>query len=77
MREVSYSILRLGLYEFLKEWFGVIDFVYILLWKKVCFGVIVGVIGSVIVCFIDVVKICLMVLLFGNKWEYRYIFYVF
>lgn len=66
MREVIYSILRLGLYEFFKEWFGVIDFVYIFFWKKFCVGVIVGVIGSVIVCFMDVIKICLMLLFLGN-----------
>lgn len=53
------------------------DLVYIFFWKKFCVGVIVGVIGSVIVCFMDVIKICLMLLFLGNQWEYRYMFYVF
>lgn len=42
MWEGFYSIIRLGVYELLKVYFGVIDFVYILLWKKICVGVILG-----------------------------------
>lgn len=57
MREGLYSIIRLGVYELLKVKLGVIDIVYIFLWKKIVVGVMLGIIGSVIVIFIDLVKV--------------------
>lgn len=57
MREGLYSIIRLGVYELLKVKLGVIDIVYIFLWKKIVVGVMLGIIGSVIVTFIDLVKV--------------------
>lgn len=77
MREASYSTLRLGLYEPLKEWFGATDPAHTPLWKKVCSGAIAGAIGSAIACPTDVVKIRLMALPSGNKWEYRHTFHAF
>lgn len=77
MREASYSTLRLGLYEPLKEWFGATDPAHSPLWKKVCSGAIAGAIGSAIACPTDVVKIRLMALPSGNKWEYRHTFHAF
>lgn len=77
MREASYSTLRLGLYEPLKEWFGATDPAHTPLWKKVCSGAIAGAIGSAIACPTDVVKIRLMALPSGNKWEYRHTLHAF
>lgn len=77
MREASYSSLRLGLYEPLKEWFGATDPAHTPLWKKVCSGAIAGAIGSAIACPTDVVKIRLMALPSGNQWEYRHTLHAF
>lgn len=77
MREASYSTLRLGLYEPLKELFGARDPAHTPLWKKVCSGAIAGAIGSAIACPTDVVKIRLMALPSGNQWEYRHTLHAF
>lgn len=77
MREATYSTLRLGLYEPLKEWFGATDPAHTPLWKKVCSGAIAGAIGSAIACPTDVVKIRLMALPSGNQWEYRHTLHAF
>lgn len=77
MREASYSTLRLGLYEPLKELFGAKDRAHTPLWKKVCSGAISGAIGSAIACPTDVVKIRLMAVHSGSQWEYRHTFHAF
>ena len=77
MREATYSTLRLGLYEPLKELFGATDPAHTPLWKKVCSGAISGAIGSAIACPTDVVKIRLMAVPSGNQWEYRHTFHAF
>jgi len=77
MREATYSTLRLGLYEPLKEWFGATDPAHTPLWKKLCSGAIAGAIGSAIACPTDVIKIRLMSLPSGNQWEYRHTLHAF
>lgn len=77
MREASYSTLRLGLYEPLKELFGAKDRAHTPLWKKICSGAISGAIGSAIACPTDVVKIRLMAVPSGNRWEYRHTLHAF
>lgn len=77
MREASYSTLRLGLYEPLKELFGAQDRAHTPLWKKVCSGAISGAIGSAIACPTDVVKIRLMAVPSRSRWEYRHTLHAF
>lgn len=77
MREATYSTLRLGLYEPLKEQFGAKDPAHTPFWKKVCAGAIAGAIGSAIACPTDVVKIRLMSLPSGNQWAYKHAFHAF
>lgn len=77
MREASYSTLRLGLYEPLKELFGAKDRAHNPLWKKVCAAAIAAAIGSAIACPTDVVKIRLMSLPSGNQWEYKHTLHAF
>lgn len=77
MREATYSTLRIGLYEPLKEQFGAKDPADTPLWIKVCSGAIAGAIGSAIACPTDVVKIRLMALPSGNQWEYRHTLHAF
>ena len=77
MREASYSTLRLGLYEPLKGLFGAKDRAHTPLWKKVCSGAISGAIGSAIACPTDVVKIRLMAVPSGSRWEYRHTLHAF
>ena len=77
MREATYSTLRLGLYEPLKERFGATDPAHTPLWKKLCAGAIAGAIGSAIACPTDVIKIRLMSLPSGNQWGYRHTLHAF
>ncbi|KAK2562046.1 Mitochondrial substrate carrier family protein ucpB [Acropora cervicornis] len=76
MREATYSTLRLGLYEPLKEQFGARDPAFTPFWKKICAGAIAGAIGSAIACPTDVVKIRLMSPS-GNQWGYKHTFHAF
>ena len=57
MREGSYSSIRLGLYEPLKEFFGEVDKSRTPLHKKVLCAGISGIIGSAIANPTDLVKI--------------------
>ncbi|XP_064651776.1 mitochondrial substrate carrier family protein ucpB-like [Lineus longissimus] len=57
MREGSYSTIRLGAYEPLKQLFGATDPSHTPLWKKICAGAISGAIGSAIATPTDLVKV--------------------
>lgn len=57
VREGSYSTLRIGSYEPLKQLFGARDVAHTPLWKKVVAGAISGSMASLVTSPIDIVKV--------------------
>jgi hypothetical protein len=58
LREGSYSTIRMGGYDVMKNQLGATDPAHTPLWKKITAGAVSGAVGSAIANPTDLVKVC-------------------